>query len=1041
MKIEHSSCSTRSRRRNSCLWAGLIAGLICFTLTLHAGPATTTVSDVVYRADGSAAGGTLLISWPAFNTADGNPVAAGSMSLQIGSSGRVSLALAPNVGASPAGTYYKVVLKLADGTTSTEYWVVPQQGPVTITQIRSQVVPQSVAVQMATRQYVDSAIASKADNTGVLHATGDEQVSGVKTFSVSPTVPTPTADTAVANKAYVDTAIGLDAGSFLRKTGDTMSGALTLSGDPTSTNQAANRHYVDTQVATLNGSLVQKLARQGDTPITMGAMRFASQYANIQAAINDAGTNGSVVIPADYNGADSFTNPNNIQVFDMRGDASAFRGFYNVRDFGAKPDDNTDQWAPIQAAINAASAIQPYSAVYVPRGIYHITKPLHITAGIRFYGAGRGSTTITEYAAEQGPMLVVSPPVSLGYAGIPTGPSLVPGPGNSMYLDGTSNYELNLRDGGAVEINGRTSLTMEFFYKPNISGSPEQFNIVSSSGQVTGPDGSTSIAIQHGSNDSVLAVLTVGGSVKVLQSPNYILQAGTVYHIALTYDGATIRLFVNGVLQASQAATGSVTQKMSEDFILGPKAATFLETSFLNNMAKGWVDSVRLSGNARYTANFTPPTAKFTYDGNTMFLLNFDNNYDQFTTATTMYGTQTLFLRRFGGGMGLVGDLRISDIDFIGTGPEFIYTILSMIDNVEVTTSRRGVQFINNCYLNRINSLHVIGYSTAQFAFGVGAASGVLSMEDLALTGSHFPLYTDTAGIVVNGLWIEASEGTEIAAVLKGNMGDSATIMQPEISTETNPDTVRDAMAIIGMGTVVMNGGVISTSNGAPNVYVSGGGQVTHVGGTYSATGTAPATIYQIASPPALGVQLLSPQQSGMNLPWADNVSAIQTALVKTSQSCTGSNKVTGIDSTGAVTCAAAAGYTLTLMNIGTNSPANSTAYYVGADMIDTNNTSFDTAKIQVPKAGSIKRIYVQTNLPSGNLASAESVTHSVCINSNTNCFGSASFAYNAVSTSGSDSTLNQAVNAGDTISIKVQTPAWVTKPTNVRWYAVIYIE
>jgi hypothetical protein len=40
-------------------------------------PVFTTVSDTVFRADGSPASGTLLISWPAFTTADGHTVAAG----------------------------------------------------------------------------------------------------------------------------------------------------------------------------------------------------------------------------------------------------------------------------------------------------------------------------------------------------------------------------------------------------------------------------------------------------------------------------------------------------------------------------------------------------------------------------------------------------------------------------------------------------------------------------------------------------------------------------------------------------------------------------------------------------------------------------------------------------------------------------------------------------------------------------------------------------------------------------------------------------
>ena len=42
-----------------------------------------------------------------------------------------------------------------------------------------------------------------ADNA--VHKTGDETIAGVKTFSSSPIVPTPTAPTQVANKAYADT--------------------------------------------------------------------------------------------------------------------------------------------------------------------------------------------------------------------------------------------------------------------------------------------------------------------------------------------------------------------------------------------------------------------------------------------------------------------------------------------------------------------------------------------------------------------------------------------------------------------------------------------------------------------------------------------------------------------------------------------------------------------------------------------------------------------------------------------------------------------
>jgi len=87
----------------------VLALLMAMTLatTLQAqGPALTTISDTVYRADGTAASGTVLISWPSFQTAAGDAVAAGNLSVAIGPLGAFAVQLVPNVGASPAGTYY-----------------------------------------------------------------------------------------------------------------------------------------------------------------------------------------------------------------------------------------------------------------------------------------------------------------------------------------------------------------------------------------------------------------------------------------------------------------------------------------------------------------------------------------------------------------------------------------------------------------------------------------------------------------------------------------------------------------------------------------------------------------------------------------------------------------------------------------------------------------------------------------------------------------------------------------------------------------------
>ena len=92
----------------------LISLLLTTRLAHATGPTTTTVSDIVYRADGSPAAGNLQITWPAFVTSDNKSVAAGSMQLAIGAGGAVTVALVPNAGANPAGTYYKVVYQLTE---------------------------------------------------------------------------------------------------------------------------------------------------------------------------------------------------------------------------------------------------------------------------------------------------------------------------------------------------------------------------------------------------------------------------------------------------------------------------------------------------------------------------------------------------------------------------------------------------------------------------------------------------------------------------------------------------------------------------------------------------------------------------------------------------------------------------------------------------------------------------------------------------------------------------------------------------------------
>ncbi len=72
-----------------------------------------------------------------------------------------------------------------------------------------------------------SAVSSKADDSATVHKTGDETVAGIKTFSSSPIVPTPTAPTHAATKAYADSIVAGGAADADAST----KGILKLAGD------------------------------------------------------------------------------------------------------------------------------------------------------------------------------------------------------------------------------------------------------------------------------------------------------------------------------------------------------------------------------------------------------------------------------------------------------------------------------------------------------------------------------------------------------------------------------------------------------------------------------------------------------------------------------------------------------------------------------------------------------------------------------------------------------------------------------------------
>lgn len=119
---------------------------------------------------------------------------------------------------------------------------------------------------------------------------------------------------------------------------------------------------------------------------------------------------------------------------------------------------------------------------------------------------------------------------------------------------------------------------------------------------------------------SAAQTITLGPTGKVSFSTleSGVLSTGAWHHIAVTRSGTNVRLFTDGSL------IGTITdatnyQAGSSRPVIGASGATE-GTEALN----GYVDELRVSNNARWTAGFTPAAAAYTDDANTMLLMHAD---------------------------------------------------------------------------------------------------------------------------------------------------------------------------------------------------------------------------------------------------------------------------------------------------------------------------------------------------------------------------------------------------------------------------------
>ena len=167
----------------------------------------------------------------------------------------------------------------------------------------------------------------------------------------------------------------------------------------------------------------------------------------------------------------------------------------------------------------------------------------------------------------------------------------------SMKFDGTGDYAVTPASPLNAFLTG--DFTCEFWVYFNALATNQTVMGTASGFQTGGYQW-----IQLASNTLTFRMEITSGAINVATGA---LSTGQWYHIAATRSGTTVRVFVNGVLANSTTTGGSISDSTGNKVIVG-NTVELQATRFFN----GYLQDVRVTrGYARYTANFTPPTAAF----------------------------------------------------------------------------------------------------------------------------------------------------------------------------------------------------------------------------------------------------------------------------------------------------------------------------------------------------------------------------------------------------------------------------------------------
>ena len=117
-------------------------------------------------------------------------------------------------------------------------------------------------------------------------------------------------------------------------------------------------------------------------------------------------------------------------------------------------------------------------------------------------------------------------------------------------------------------------------------------------------------------------VYYVSGSWNMTMTSTNAFARNTWYHLAMVRSGSSVKLYVNGVQEASGSNSSDLNTTVSTSLYIGAQGNLTSTGSLGSRGITGYVSNVRVSNEALYTAAFTPPVGELQKLSSTITLCN-----------------------------------------------------------------------------------------------------------------------------------------------------------------------------------------------------------------------------------------------------------------------------------------------------------------------------------------------------------------------------------------------------------------------------------